>query len=309
MKIGIMPSVQRTNWQAIRSVVRRIDELNYDSLWCPDHLAAPPPWPPGGTFECLASLAAWASLTDRVSLGSMVCSIAFRNPGVLAKTVTTIDHISGGRVCLGVGTGWYEAEHLAYRVGFGSPAQRVHSLSEGLKVLVSMLRESSSTEADVTNTVGTPNLPPPLNGRVPILIGGQGDRMLNLVAEYADIWNASGPLATVIDRQERLIIACHRTGRDRNEIERTYHVGPAVIRDSAREAERRFAETADNNGFSKPPTSPPSGPVAVGTVGEIAGRLKPFLTAGFTHMYFDLLSPYDEETLIRLPTELRDALS
>ncbi len=311
MRIGVMPSPQRSTWDDMERVVKQVDQLGYDSLWCSDHLLAPPPWPRGGAYECVAILGAWAAMTSRVMLGTMVGSMSLRDPALLTKSLTTIDHISRGRACLGVGAGWYDGEHTAFGHPFGSPAQRIECFSDALSVIRGLLRGEAVTN-ERRGYVDLVNLPPAVNTRLPVLIGGQGDRMLQLVAAYAYIWNVAGDLDHVRQREEVLQRLCEAAGRDHGEIERTYHAGAIVIRDDAREAERRYEELLEYNGIAASPdhrSVHASGPRAVGTVDDIASRLAPFVAAGFDHMYFDLLSPYDDETFHRLSSELRAALS
>lgn len=303
MKLGLLPSPQNTTWESLAKIARAADALPYDSLWVSDHMYAPEPWPVGPSFEALGVLAAWAAITERVQLGTMVAGVGFRNPAVLAKAITTIDHISGGRICLGLGAGWFGPEHLAFGITFGSPGERVSRLADALPIISGMLAGKYPNGQGTYAHREVPNLPLPLQSRLPLLIGGEGNRMLGLVAQFADVWNIAGELEHVRQRNDALRSTCDDIGRDDAEIERTYHVGPIVIRDSAAEARNVASAQFEWNGL---PASPR---VLCGPPEDIAPHLVGFYEAGFRHMYFDLMSPHDEETLVRLPTELKPMLT
>src|SRR3712207_6467586 len=120
LKLGILAWPQYTDWESLERVGARVDELGYDSLWTWDHLYPIVGDPNGPIFEGWLTLAAWAHVTKRAPLGLMVGTNAFRNPALTAKMATTLDHISRGRAVLGIGGAWFETEHVAYGLDFGS---------------------------------------------------------------------------------------------------------------------------------------------------------------------------------------------
>jgi alkanesulfonate monooxygenase SsuD/methylene tetrahydromethanopterin reductase-like flavin-dependent oxidoreductase (luciferase family) len=122
LKMGILLWNQATDWPAYEAAARRVDELGYDHLWAWDHLHAIFGEPQQPIFEGWLSLAAWAKVTSRVRLGLLVGAIPFRNPGLVVKQATTLDHLSGGRAILGLGGAWFEYEHTAHGIDFGRSA-------------------------------------------------------------------------------------------------------------------------------------------------------------------------------------------
>lgn len=303
VRFGLLPSPQYTSWDEMRRVGLRADALGYYSLWCSDHLQAPYPWVVGPAFEAYTILAAWAALTSRVRLGAMVGAVGFRNPAVAVKMATTLDHISGGRAYLSVGAGWFEAEHDAFGIPFGSPGERVGRLREALEIMRTMLDGKAAEGREYYAHRGVRNLPPPVQPSLPILVGGKGDKMLGLVARYADAWNIAGTLDAVQERLERLRERCSEIGRSPDSIELTYHGGPVFIRDSFEAAQAVKQRAFDAHGIDAvdvPLVGPPD---------YVAERLAPFVKIGFTHLYFDSLSPYDDESLDRLIGEVHPMLA
>lgn len=303
MKLGLLPSPQFTTWDAMRDVAIKIDRLGYDSLWCSDHLYAPYPWTVGPAFEAYMILAGWAAVTERVTLGGMVTALGFRDPALLAKMVTGLDHISHGRAILGVGAGWFEDEHRSFGFEFGAPRERLSRFAEALEIMSGMLSGKPVSGSRFYRHEEVRNLPEPVQKHLPILVGGRGDRMLGLVAKYADMWNLAGTLDDVRQRNDVLRRRCEEIGRDFSSIERTFHGGPVFIRSTVHEARDVMQKIFSVHGIPN---------VAVPLVGppeHIADRLAPFIELGFHHMYFDLMSPYDEESMVRLAEEVRPMLS
>lgn len=302
MKIGILPSPQYTTWEELRRVAVEADCLGYASLWCSDHLYAPYPWVTGPAFEAYTVLAGWAAVTERIRLGAMVSAVSFRNPALLVKTATTLDHVSNGRAVLSIGAGWFETEHEAFGFDFGPPGERVDRLEEALSIVRDMLDGKPASGSRFYRTASVQNLPAPVQDRLPVLIGGRGNRMLGLVARYADAWNVNGFLADITERDEALRRQCEAVGRDHAEIERTYHGGPMFVRDDVEEAQALCDRTFEHHGIEG---------IALDLIGppeRIVERLLPIAQLGFHHMYFDLISPYDDETLHRLATEVKPML-
>ncbi len=195
-KLGLLLWSQATSWEDFEAAARRVDELGYDQLWVWDHLYAIFGDPYQPIFEGYTALAAWARVTSRAKLGLLVGANTFRNPAVVAKMLTTIDHISGGRAIAGLGGAWHELEHKAAGLDFGSGfGQRLDWLDEAVGAVRAMLDGASVTSAPGGHYAFDDFrlLPVPVQAHLPILIGGAGERKtLRTVARYADQWNAMG---------------------------------------------------------------------------------------------------------------------
>ncbi|HEX2765239.1 MAG TPA: LLM class flavin-dependent oxidoreductase [Candidatus Limnocylindria bacterium] len=305
MKLGALCWNQYTDWKSFREAGIRADRLGFDSLWTWDHLYPIVGDPHGPMFEGYMTLASWAETTERATLGLMVGANTFRNPALVAKMVTTLDHISGGRAVLGIGGAWFEIEHTAFGIEFGSsPGERLRWLEEAAGIMRGMLRgeEPSGSKRYAVRKVR--NDPPPVQEKLPLLIGGGGERKtLRIVARYADACNFGGGIENVKRKDEILRRHCEEVGRDESEIERTSGVGICIIRDDPAEAERVARETFARNGNAQPWTNQ-----LVGTAEQVVERLRPYLGIGFRHLIVGFPSPYDEESMERLMTEVRPEL-
>src|SRR3712207_4389162 len=199
IRLGILAWPQYTDWESLERVGSRVDELGYESLWTWDHLYPIVGSPDGPIFEGWMTLAAWAKVTTRVKLGLMVGANTFRNPALTAKIATTLDHISGGRAYLGIGGAWFETEHTAYGIDFGSGfGERLDWLDEAVMIMRGMLDGTEPSGERFYNAKGVRNDPMPLQERLPILIGGAGEKKtLRTVAKDADAWNVGGSVDTV----------------------------------------------------------------------------------------------------------------
>jgi alkanesulfonate monooxygenase SsuD/methylene tetrahydromethanopterin reductase-like flavin-dependent oxidoreductase (luciferase family) len=305
VKFGAQLWAQATDWPEFRDTVIAADRAGWDSAWTWDHLLAiQGPWRQP-IFEGWMSLAAWGAVTDRIRLGLMVGANTFRNPALTAKLATTLDHITNGRAVLGIGGAWFEREHDALGIDFGSGfGERLDRLDEAVGLIRRLLDGEELDHAGRFYTLREASqLPRPLQGHLPILIGGSGPRKtLRTVARYADGWNTSGTLEQVVERNRILAEHCAAEGRDPASIERTISF-PTVIRDDRAEAERHFRSQLAHNGLSEMP----DGPVALGSPAEIADLVRPFHEVGFTTMIARLPAPFDRETIDRIG-ELREHL-
>jgi F420-dependent oxidoreductase-like protein len=304
LKTGVLLWNQNTDWPALRDAGVLVDELGFDSLWTWDHLYPIVGDPHGPMFEGYMTLAAWAALTKRVTLGLMVGANTFRNPALVAKMVTTLDHISNGRAYLGIGGAWFETEHTAFGIEFGSsPGERLRWFDEAVALMRGMLHdETTSARGTYYHAKDVRNVPPPVQSHLPILIGGSGERRtLATVARYADAWNTGGDLERVKHKDEVLRRWCEEVGRDESEIERTLQGGSPVIRDTVEEAEKAGRAIAEHNGWDSH-----RGPF--GTPEAVAESLYDQVALGFHHVYFDVCAPYDRETIERLVGEVKPLL-
>jgi alkanesulfonate monooxygenase SsuD/methylene tetrahydromethanopterin reductase-like flavin-dependent oxidoreductase (luciferase family) len=289
----------------MREAGTRIDALGYDSLWTWDHLYPIIGNPDGPFFEGYMVLAAWSQQTSRSTLGLLVGANTFRNPALVVKMVTTLDHLSDGRAVLGIGAAWFDTEHEAFGLEFGrSVGERLDWLDESVELMRGMLDEpSASARGDHYSTRDVRNDPRPLQGRLPILIGGAGERKtLRTVARFADAWNVAMVTADEAGAKDEVLRRwCEEVGRDPDSIERTISLGPLAIRDDpvqARALVARFHEA--NPGMQRA--------VVTGSVEEIADHCRAYMARGFRHLIFHAPAPYDDETLERFATEVRPLL-
>ena len=281
-----------------------VDSLGFDYLWTWDHLYPIKGFHEGPIFEGYMTLAGWAAVTQRARIGLLVGANPFRNPALVAKTVTALDHLSGGRAILGIGGAWFATEHSAFGLDFGrSVGERLDWLDEAVMIMRGMLdgtRPSGRKHYAARDVV---NNPPPVQKHLPILVGGGGEtKTLATVARYADMWNVGGDLATVRRKDEVLRRWCKEVGRDSDDIERTLGAGAVVLRHTADEARGVAHGMVRNNLHWN------GGPELVGTPEEIVERLAPFLEIGFHTIGLDLSTPHDHETLHLIAQEVRPAL-
>ena len=306
VKLGALAWNQYTEWAALREAGIRADRLGYDSIWTWDHLYPIVGDHEGPIFEGWLTLAAWAERTERATIGLMVGANTFRNPALVAKMATTLDHVSDGRAVLGIGGAWFETEHVGLGIEYGgSPGERLRWLEEAVQVMRGMLDGTRPSGRRFYAAKEALNLPAPVQRRLPILVGGGGEKKtLRIVARYADACNLGGGFENVQRKDGILRRHCEEVGRDQSEIERTASVGTLIIRDDPREAQRVFRETFERNGNARPWKNQ-----LVGTPETVAERLRPFLDIGFRHLIFGFPSPYDAESMERMATEVRPMLA
>jgi alkanesulfonate monooxygenase SsuD/methylene tetrahydromethanopterin reductase-like flavin-dependent oxidoreductase (luciferase family) len=312
IKLGGLCWNQYSDWPSLLRAGRRLDELGFDTLWTWDHLYPIVGSHEGPILEGYMMLAAWAQATERVRLGLMVGANPFRNPALVAKMVTTLDHISAGRAILGIGAAWFETEFRAFGYDFGaSPGERLRWLREALPIMRGMLRGEEPTLAGERYAVErVRNDPPPVQPRLPLLVGGGGEKVtLRLVARYADMNNVGGGIDSVRRKEEILLQHCAEVGRDPAEIERTTNIGPLIIRDTVEDARRVLGDTFAHNGGAtawagRSPDQQPSGPPE-----RVAEELARYIDIGYRHLVIGFPAPYDEETMERLATEVRPMLT
>ncbi len=210
-----------TLFDTIARQAKEAESSGFDTVLLMDHFYQLPGLgnPDQYMIECYTSLAALARETSKVRLGSLVTGNTYRNPAILAKTVTALDIVSGGRAQLGIGAGWYELEHDAFGIPFGTFTDRFEKLEEALQIILPMLRdERPSLDGDHYQVKDAINQPPPV-GRIPVMIGGSGEKKtLRMVAQYADESNIICAPEDVPRKLEALDRHCENLGRDRSEI-------------------------------------------------------------------------------------------
>ncbi len=235
----------------------------------------------------------------------MVGANTFRNPAVVAKMITTLDHISNGRAVLGIGGAWFETEHEGLGLEFGgSPGERLRWLDEAVQIMRGMLHGERPSGSKFYRAKEALNLPPPVQAHLPILVGGGGERRtLRTVAKYADACNLGGGIANVKRKDEILRRHCEEVGRDESEIERTVGTGTIIIRDSREAAQRAYADMWARHRNADPWRNQP-----VGTVDDVVEHLRPFGEIGFRHFIVGFPAPHDAETMERLMTDVKPRL-
>lgn len=306
LKAGILLWSQAATWAEMLDAAKLVDRLGYAHLWTWDHLYAIFGDPYQPIFEGWSLLNAWARETDRTRLGLLVGANTFRNPGIVAKNATTLDHASDGRATLGIGGAWMEPEHTAHGIDFGSGfGQRLDWLDESVRAMRSVLDGESVTSEPGGRYAFTDlrHAPLPIQGRLPIMIGGSGEKKtLRTVARYADMWNAMGPVELMAHKVDVLKAHCDAVGRDIGEIEFTLGT-KLTIRDTQARAEQVWraamehnrtplADVADDDTFWN------------GTPEQIADRLRPYVELGFRTVISEQPAPYDVETFERFIGEV-----
>lgn len=229
VRIAAQLHPQQGEWRDLRAAAVRSEELGYDIVYTWDHFSPLYGDTDGRHFECWSLLAGWAEATTRVELGPLVACNSYRNPNLHADIARTVDHISGGRVIMGLGAGWFRRDYERYGYPFGTFGSRIRALGEAVPQIVERLERLN---------------PPPLR-RMPILIAGVGLRKtLPIVARHADAWHAFFPdsIEEVLPAVEALKGHCTAIGRDPYSIEWSVGLQPDDIDRFLRQDADRYLE-------------------------------------------------------------------
>ena len=236
--VGIEPADQ---WTTMSRLAQRAEAGPWESIWVYDHFHTVPTPSEEATHEAWTLMAAFAATTSRVRLGQMCTCVAYRNPAYLAKVAATIDVISGGRVEMGIGAGWYEHEWRAYGYGFPPAPERLRALDEGVQIMLQAWRTGSATLLGrVYQVDGAIVRPLPLqSGGIPLWIAGGGEKVtLRIAAQYAQYTNFDGTPDNFRHKSEVLAGHCRRLGRDYDAITRSANYNIAIGRDEKEVADR-----------------------------------------------------------------------
>ena len=307
IRFGFSMWAQATTWAEILATAQHCDAAGFDHVWVYDHLLGIVGDPQQPNLEGWTTLAGLAAATTRTRLGLLVGSNTYRNPGLVAKMVTTIDHISGGRAILGIGSGWAEREHQAYGFAFGSGfGERLRWLDEASGVMRRLLHgETVSHHSETYAFDGLALSPAPIQARLPIMIGGAGEqKTLRIIARDADMWNLWAEPADLRRKDEILVRYCEEIGRDPSEIERTLTT-KIIIRDSVDEARRVWERQKANIGAP----ADWKGTHWLGTPEQIAERLAEYVAIGVRTFIPEGPAPYDLETASRLIDQVKQLLT
>ena len=251
LRLGLKLSPQATTVDEMRPIWRIADEAGFDHCWNFDHFAAILGDP---TIDCLEGwtlLAAMAEATSRVRIGCMVTGNTYRHPAVLAKMAVTVDHLSGGRLEMGIGAAWAEIEHTMLGLDFGTVGQRIDRLDEACRLMKALWQEERTTFEGkyyrLTDAIANPK--PVQRPYPPIWIGGRGERKtLRVVAKHADVWNAPGNDPDEMVRLQAVLDGhCEAVGRDPAEIRRSVQIFYRGDQDDA----LRLAEDYVRHGFTE----------------------------------------------------------
>lgn len=236
MRFSIWPSLAQP-WAEVLTVTQHAEATGWDGVYVADHFMGDA----GGgaveepTLEATAALPALATLTSRLRLGTLVLGNTYRHPAVLANWAATVDQLSGGRLLLGVGAGWQENEHAQYGIALPSPGERIDRFEEACQIWNGLLRQPTTTFAgsyyQLTDAICEPK---PVQSRLPLLIGGKGDRMMGVVARQADEWNMWGLADVIAERAAVLDRRCQAIGRDPATIKRSAQALVLLTDDQAR---------------------------------------------------------------------------
>lgn len=293
---GVHVGLQHTTADELRGVWRQIEDLGFGwiSVW--DHFYGATGKPDDAAcLEAVAMHAALACTTSKVRVGSLVYSVGYRHPAVLAKAITAIDQLSGGRADMGIGAGWAQVEYDAYGIPFPDAKTRLDQLEEGIQCLRGLLHD------DVTDFAGqhftlteARNEPRPVQAKLPIWIGGGGEkRTLKIAARYADGWNVPFIAPDAFAHKNAILDEhCAAVGRDPNDIKRAINVGLAYTEESL---QQQFGAISD---FVRPG-------VLTGSHDEIMDRIGQYVDAGADQVNIALRAPFNLEAAARFSGALQ----
>lgn len=265
MRFALWPGPNHS-WDDTLALARHAEATGWDGVWYADHFMPNAADTSGPTNECWTTLAGLAALVPRVRLGSLVTGNTYRHPAVLAKMAASVDIISGGRLVLGLGSGWQENEHDAYGIPFHTVGGRLRRLEEACEVVTRLFADEKSDFAGKHYTLrDAPLAPKPVQQPLPLLIGGGGEqRTLRIAAKYANEWNTWGNPQHLRAKMAVLDQRCEEIGRDPKEIERSANALLVLTDDTA------VIERARSSGR----------PVIAGSIAQVQETLGQYQDAG-----------------------------
>jgi alkanesulfonate monooxygenase SsuD/methylene tetrahydromethanopterin reductase-like flavin-dependent oxidoreductase (luciferase family) len=295
LKVGVqLPEVEReVRWPEVRRMAESAERIGLDSIWVGDHLLSRGDGRPArGPWEAWSLLAALAAVTERVEIGPLVAATSFHNPAMLAKKAATVDEISGGRLVLGLGAGWNEAEYRAYGFPFD---HRVSRFAEAFTIVRTLLGTGRCDFHGTYHQVDDAELLPrgPRPDGPPLMVGSIGERMLGITLPHVASWNAwftwfGNDVAGYRELHARIDEACRAAGRDPAEVERTVALFVSFPGAQGRQL----------GDLTKPDVEPIAGDPAT-----LAPALRAFAAAGVGHVQL-VLDPITEASIASLEPTL-----
>ena len=221
MRFGFWPN-PRSDYEATRTLAQHAEATGWDGVWLADHFL-PDEDELIPVHECWITMAALARDVPRVRLGSLVTGNPYRHPAVLANMVATLDQLSGGRIVLGLGSGWQKNEHEAYGFEFGTAGYRLKKLDEACQIIKGLFNNDYfDFDGEYYQLTNAPLEPKPKQENLPLMVGGGGEKVtLRIAAKYADEWNVWGNVDTLIHKMNVLDRHCEDVGRNPKDIERS----------------------------------------------------------------------------------------
>ncbi len=304
-------------WPAMERVAWRAEHLGFDSIWVYDHFHTVPIPTQEPTYEAWTLMASLAVVTERVRLGQMCTCNGYRPPAYLAKVAASIDAISGGRIDMGIGGGWYEHEYDAYGYPFPKPSVRLGELDEAVQVMKRMWTEDEASFTGTHYSIdGAICAPKPLNGSIPLWIAGGGEQLtLRTAAAYADYTNF-GSSVEVFEHKSRVLERhCASVGRDFADITRSTNFNVVIAPDEAGVARKkdelvaRYGSVPGVDGHRTFDRWFGGAEAAVGTPEQVIDLLGSFSRAGMAYAiaYFPDVA-YDSSSMELFAAEVMPAL-
>jgi F420-dependent oxidoreductase-like protein len=292
IRFGLQTGQQNTEWSDLVALWSAADGWGYDSLWAYDHFYPIFTDPKGPCLEGWTTLAALSQATKNARIGHLVNGNTYRHPSLTAKAAATLDIISGGRLNLGIGAGWFEDEHRSLGFDFKTVRGRLEALEEALQIIKGMHAGEAVTldgkHYQVKDAICVPR--PVQSGGTPILIGGSGRKiLLRIVAQYADMWNANGTPEHLAELVGVIEEHCRTVGRDPAEIEKTVMM-PLCYTDDVPTQDFVCELLAGAFDIDKETARRQT---MIGGKDECLEKVDAYVNAGCTHFIFMLMAPYD----------------
>jgi F420-dependent oxidoreductase-like protein len=303
IRFGVQTPQQNCSWQDLVSAWKTIDQAGYDTVFAFDHFFPIFSDPSGPCFEGWVGLAALAAQTSRVEVGLLVTGNTYRNPALLAKMAVTLDHATGGRLILGIGSGWFEQEHIAYGIPFYTTAERIRRFDEAMQIIKSLWTQKQTSINGKYYTIKDAWCEPkPVRKPYPpVLIGASGEKMnLKVVAKHANIWNTFGTPEVFRNKLQVLKEHCATVGRNFDEIEISW-AGFGSVCESTSMKQEALSKLAAMWGRTPEEMDQSA---LVGTVDQIRSRMDEFIKVGVTHFIVGASAPFDHPGLRRFAEEI-----
>ena len=307
VRLGIMIEGQEgLTWARWRQIAETVETLGFESLWRSDHLFSLFDVPTRPGLDTWSSLTAVATMTRRIRFGPLVCPITFHHPSLLARQAAAVDELSGGRLELGVGAGWHDREHQAFGIPYPRVGERIRRLDEAVRVIRALWQDGPAQFAGnyyhLEGAVGWPK--PVQRPTIPMIIGGKGPHLLEVVAKHADEWNCGGsrPPADVRAKTEMLVAACRKIGRDPKTIRRSW-MGAFLIGENGVALERRARKIQE---YVPPRRATPTAKLPdllrsegwlVGSPEEIVGQIRDLHAEGMERLMLQFFDQEDFDAL------------